>query len=295
MNSKIGIIGGTGLYNLEGFTDQQWLKVNSNFGNPSDKLLFGKLNNHEIVFLPRHSKGHIISPSDINYRANIEALKNSGVDRIISFSAVGSLSINIKPGSFVVVDQYIDRTYLRKNTFFEKGFVAHVSMAEPTCKIMNKVIYDCAKKLDIEIHNSGTYVVIEGPQFSTKAESKYFRKMGADIIGMTNMPEAKLAREAEIPYSTIALVTDYDCWHDEHENVSTNSILDTLSKNTDNAKKLISKIIPAISNLEAPFSCGSHNALEHAIATSKDYRDEKEMKKISNIAGRIIDKEGWNN
>ncbi|MBF16182.1 MAG: S-methyl-5'-thioadenosine phosphorylase [Chloroflexi bacterium] len=295
MNSKIGIIGGTGLYDLEGFTDQQWLKVSSNFGNPSDRLLFGKLNDHEIVFLPRHARGHTISPSDINYRANIEALKNSGVDRIISLSAVGSLNINIKPGSFVIVDQYIDRTYLRQNSFFEKGFVVHVSMAEPTCKIMNKVIYDSAKQLNIKVHDSGTYVVIEGPQFSTKAESNYFRKMGADIIGMTNMPEAKLAREAEIPYSTIALVTDYDCWHDDHENVSTNSILDTLSKNTDNAKKLISKIIPIISNLKAPFSCGSHNSLEHAVATSKEYRDEKEMKKISNIAGRIIDKKGWNN
>ena len=289
MNSKIGIIGGTGLYDLEGFTEHQWLKVSSNFGNPSDKLLFGKLNDHEIVFLPRHGRGHTISPSNINYRANIEALKNSGVDRIISLSAVGSLNINIKPGSFVIVDQYIDRTYLRQNSFFEKGFVVHVSMAEPTCKIMNKVIYDSAKQLNIKVHDSGTYVVIEGPQFSTKAESNYFRKMGADIIGMTNMPEAKLAREAEIRYASISMVTDYDCWHPDHENVDVQKVIKVLLDNAVKAKDMIKNLIK---NFEKHIDKNdpTNNCLDVAIITAPEKRTKKTIEKLKTIAGRVLSK-----
>ncbi|MDA9684905.1 S-methyl-5'-thioadenosine phosphorylase, partial [Candidatus Pelagibacter bacterium] len=216
---KLGIIGGSGLYNMEGFEKAKWKKINTPWGRPSDEILLANLEKEEICFIPRHSRGHKISPSNINFRANIDAMKQLGVTDIISVSAVGSLKENLEPGKFVVVDQFIDRTFSRIKTFFNEDIVAHVSMAKPTSEGLSKCCEAALNKLNIKNQVGGTYVVMEGPQFSTLAESNLYREWGADVIGMTNMPEAKLAREAEIRYCTVAMVTDYDCWHPDHEEV----------------------------------------------------------------------------
>lgn len=289
----IGIIGGTGLYELPGFESAQWVTVDSAFGQPSDQLLIGDFAGHRLVFLPRHGRGHRIPPTEINYRANIEAMKRAGVDRIVSFSAVGSLREELEPGTFVLVDQYIDRTFAREKSFFGTGFVAHVSMADPVCATTANSLSSAADATGLRTEQSGTYVVMEGPQFSSRAESELHRSWGADLIGMTNMPEAKLAREAEICYSTVAMVTDYDCWHDEHDAVSTASVLDVLRENSQHARDLIAAAIPMIATQPNPCESGCHRSLEHAIATAPDHRDPEMVKRLSIIANRVEGQTGW--
>ncbi len=289
----IGIIGGTGLYELPGFESAQWVTVESAFGEPSDQLLIGEYAGHRLVFLPRHGRGHRIPPSEINYRANIEALKRVGVTRIVSFSAVGSLREELEPGTFVLVDQYIDRTFAREKSFFGSGFVAHVSMADPICATTSKSLAAGADEANIRCVSGGTYVVMEGPQFSSRAESELHRSWGADLIGMTNMPEAKLAREAEICYSTVAMVTDYDCWHDDHEDVSTASVLEVLRENSEHAKSLVAAAVPIIAGQSTPCESGCHRALEHAIATTPEHRDPALARRLSVVAGRVSENAGW--
>ena len=289
----IGIIGGTGLYDLPGFEGAQWVTVESAFGEPSDQLLIGDFLGHRLVFLPRHGRGHRIPPTEINYRANIEAMKRAGVTRIVSFSAVGSLRDDLTPGTFVLVDQYIDRTFARDTSFFGTGFVAHVSMADPVCATTSESLADAAATAGINAVRGGTYVVMEGPQFSSRAESELHRSWGADLIGMTNMPEAKLAREAEICYSTVAMVTDYDCWHDEHEAVSTASVLEVLRENAGHARNLVTAAVPLIASLPAPCGSGCHRALEHAVATAPDHRSPEMVERLSVIAQRVTGRAGW--
>lgn len=292
-NNAIGIIGGTGLYDIDGFTNAQWVTIESAYGTPSDQLLIGDYEGHRLVFLPRHGRGHRIPPTEINYRANIDALKRAGVDRVVSFSAVGSLKEEHKPGDFVLVDQFIDRTFAREKTFFGTGFVAHVSMADPVCSTTQGVIAEAASELGLDHAVGGTYMVMEGPQFSSRAESELYRSWGCDVIGMTNMPEAKLAREAELAYATVAMVTDYDCWHTGHDDVSTASILEVLKTNTIHAKDLIKALVPKLAALQAPFDSGAHRSLEHAVATAPEHRDPELVAKLGVVAGRVIDGGGW--
>jgi 5'-methylthioadenosine phosphorylase len=291
--NAIGIIGGTGLYDIDGFENAQWVKIESAFGEPSDELLIGDFEGHRLVFLPRHGRGHRIPPTEINYRANIEALKRTGVDRIVSFSAVGSLKEEHKPGDFVLVDQFIDRTFAREKSFFSTGFVAHVSMADPICSTTQGVIAEAASELGLDPAVGGTYLTMEGPQFSSRAESELYRSWGCDVIGMTNMPEAKLAREAEMAYATVAMVTDYDCWHTDHDDVSTASILEVLKTNTIQAKNLIKALVPKLAALQAPFDSGAHTALEHSLATTPENRDPELVAKLNVVAGRVLDSTGW--
>jgi 5'-methylthioadenosine phosphorylase len=291
--NAIGIIGGTGLYDLDGFENAQWVTVESAFGEPSDQLLIGDFEGHRLVFLPRHGRGHRIPPTEINYRANIEALKRAGVDRVVSFSAVGSLKEEHKPGDFVLVDQFIDRTFAREKSFFGTGFVAHVSMADPICSTTQGVVAEAASELGLDHTVGGTYLAMEGPQFSSRAESELYRSWDCDVIGMTNMPEAKLAREAELAYATVAMVTDYDCWHDDHENVTTASILETLKTNTTQAKNLIKALVPKLATLQHPFPSGTHTSLTHALATSPEHRDPELVAKLGVVAGRVLDNGGW--
>ncbi len=289
----IGIIGGTGLYELEKLDHPQWVEIKSPFGIPSDHILTGELLGHRMAFLPRHGRGHRLLPSDINYRANIDAMKRAGVDRIISFSAVGSLKESLAPGDFVLVDQYIDRTFRRANTFFGIGLSAHVSMADPVCRTMMKAMMEAAADCNMNLIRGGTYLVMEGPQFSTRAESELYRSWGCDVIGMTNMPEAKLAREAEIAYATVAMVTDYDCWHQEHEDVSASMVLEVLKKNSQRARELIIAATPTVGALKAPFESGVHTALEHAIATAHDQRASDLIRRLDAVAARALNKSGW--
>jgi 5'-methylthioadenosine phosphorylase len=289
----VAIIGGTGLYDLPGFENSQWVTVESPFGKPSDQLLIGDFEGHRLVFLPRHGRGHRISPTEINYRANIDALKRISVNRIISFSAVGSLREDLEPGTFVMVDQYVDRTFARQKSFFGRGFVAHVSMADPVCSQTVSAITQAAKQAKVKSEPGGTYLVMEGPQFSTRAESELYRSWGSDVIGMTNMPEAKLAREAEICYATVAMVTDYDCWHDDYESVTTASVLDVLEQNVEHARSLAAAAVPLVAALPAPCPNGCDTALEHAIATAADHRDPEMERKLAAVAGRVIGKPGW--
>ena len=291
--TTVGVIGGTGLYDLEGFEDAQWVSVNSPFGEPSDDLLIGCFKGQRVAFLPRHGRGHRASPQHLNYRANIDVLKRAGVDRILSFSAVGSLKRELEPGMFVIVDQYIDKTSGRESTFFGDGFVAHVSMADPVCSTMCDAIEEASKIAEIDVIRGGTYIVMNGLPFSTRAESLMHREWNGDLIGMTNMPEAKLAREAEMSYATVAMVTDYDCWVEEHGDVTTSMVLEFLRQNSENAKKLVAAAIPVIGKLQAPFPSGVHTALEHAIATAPEYRDPSMMRKLDAVAGRVLKKEGW--
>ena len=291
--TTVGIIGGTGLYDLEGFENAQWVSVQSPFGEPSDDILIGTFGSNRVAFLARHGRGHRVPPSQVNYRANIDALKRVGVDRILAFSAVGSLTDELTPGTFVLVDQYMDRTTDRESSFFGPGFVAHVSMADPVCSTMNDAVEQAALGLGLDFVRGGTYLAMNGPQFSTRFESNLYRSWGCDVIGMTNMPEAKLAREAEMAYTTVAMVTDYDCWHDDHEDVSASMILEFLRRNTENAQRLVAAAIPVIGSLEAPFPSGVHTALEHAIATAPAYRDPEIVRKLDAVAGRVLKNEGW--
>lgn len=284
----LGIIGGSGIYNLEGLTETHWEKISSPFGEPSDELLFGKIHGESLVFLPRHGRGHPLSPSDINYQANIDVLKRVGVTDLISVSAVGSLREDLKPGMFVIIDQFIDRTVSRPRSFFGKGCVAHVSMAHPICSRLAKTVYETAQKLGIESVLGGTYLAMEGPQFSTYAESQMYRGWGCDVIGMTNIPEAKLAREAEICYTTIAMVTDYDCWHPDHDHVTVQQIIETFSNNAAKAQKLLQAVIPVIQKDRSAPDCACRHALDFALITAPDSRDPELLKKLDAVAGRIL-------
>jgi len=284
----IGIIGGSGLYNIEGLTDTKWVKVNTPWGDPSDELLTGVYEGTKVVFLPRHGRGHKISPSALNYRANIDALKRVGVTDIISMSAVGSLKEELPPGHFVIVDQFIDRSFAREKSFFGTGLVAHVSMAHPTCPRLGDALQDSLTALDLPHTRGGTYLVMEGPQFSTLAESNLYRSWGCSVIGMTNMPEAKLAREAEIDYATVAMVTDYDCWHEEHDAVTVDQVVKVLLGNADKARSLVKAVLPRIAAARGPCHAGCDTALQYALITAPEARDPALLEKLDAVAGRVL-------
>ena len=284
---KLGIIGGSGLYKMEGFKKTKWKKIKTAWGKPSDEILNAKLGKEEICFIPRHSRGHTINPTNINFRANIDALKQLGVTDIISVSAVGSLKENLEPGKFVIIDQFIDRTFSRIKTFFDEEIVAHVSMAKPTSSGLSDCCEFALNRLNIKNQRGGTYVVMEGPQFSTLAESNLYRSWGADVIGMTNMPEAKLAREAEIRYCTVAMVTDYDCWHPDHEEVDVSMVIQTLMKNAVNAQNMIKEVIKTFKDFSVEKD-PANNCLDVAIITDPKLRSKKTKKKLSHVAGRVL-------
>ena len=284
---KLGIIGGSGLYKMECFEKTKWKKVKTSWGSPSDEILIAQLGKEEICFIPRHARGHKINPSNINFRANIDALKQLGVTDIISVSAVGSLKENLEPGKFVIVDQFIDRTFARSKTFFDEEIVAHVSMAKPTSPGLASCCESALKKLNIKYQQGGTYVVMEGPQFSTLAESNLYRSWNADVIGMTNMPEAKLAREAEIRYCTVAMVTDYDCWHPDHEEVDVSMVIQILMKNAANAQNMIKEVIETFKDFSVEKD-PANNCLDVAIITDPKLRTKKTINKLKHIAGRVL-------
>ena len=286
---KLGIIGGSGLYKMEGFEKTKWKKINTPWGKPSDEILTAKLGKEEICFIPRHSRGHKISPSNINFRANIDAFKQMGVTDIISVSAVGSLKKDLEPGKFVIVDQFIDRTFSRIKTFFDEEIVAHVSMAKPTSSSLSDCCEAALNKLNIKNQRNGTYIVMEGPQFSTLAESNLYKTWEADVIGMTNMPEAKLAREAEIRYCTVAMVTDYDCWHPDHDEVDVAMVIQTLQKNASNAQNMIKEVIKTYKDFSVDKD-PANNCLDTAIITDPKLRTKKTIKKLKYIAGRALNK-----
>jgi len=284
---KLGIIGGSGLYKIDGFEKTKWKKIKSLWGKPSDEILLAKLEKEDICFLPRHARGHKINPTNINFRANIDVMKQLGVTDIISVSAVGSLKEDLEPGKFVIVDQFIDRTFSRIKTFFDEEIVAHVSMAKPTSPGLANCCEAALKKLNINYQKNGTYVVMEGPQFSTLAESNLYRSWNADVIGMTNMPEAKLAREAELRYCTVAMVTDYDCWHPDHEEVDVSMVIQTLQKNASNAQNMIKEIIKTFKDFSVDKD-PANDCLDVAIITDPKFRTKKTIKKLKNIAGRVL-------
>ena len=288
-NNKLAIIGGSGLYDVEEFKEREFLKINTPWGKPSDDILKTKYNNKEIYFLPRHGRGHTISPTKINFRANIDALKQLGVTDVVSVSAVGSLKEDLPPGKFVIVDQFIDRTFARNKTFFDDEIVAHVSMAHPTSNGLMNSCEEAIKQENIEYQRGGTYVVMEGPQFSTLAESNLYRSWNADVIGMTNMPEAKLAREAEIRYASVSMVTDFDCWHPDHENVDVQQVIKVLIDNAEKAKKMIKNIIDNFESHIDPKD-PTNNCLDVAIITSPEKRTQKTIDKLKTIAGRVLSK-----
>jgi 5'-methylthioadenosine phosphorylase len=284
----IGIIGGSGLYNIEGLTDTRWEKVETPWGAPSDELLIGQFHGTKVVFLPRHGRGHKLSPSSLNYRANIDALKRVGVTDIISMSAVGSLKEELPPGHFVIVDQFIDRSFAREKSFFGPGCVAHVSMAHPTCARIGDALEDSMKALGLNYTRGGTYLVMEGPQFSTLAESNLYRSWRCSVIGMTNMPEAKLAREAEMDYATVAMVTDYDCWHEDHDAVTVDQVIKVLLGNADKARSVVKEVLPRISAPRGACPHGCDTALQYALITEPDARDPAVLEKLSAVAGRVL-------
>ena len=288
-NNKLAVIGGSGLYDVEEFAKREFLKIDTPWGKPSDEILKTNYNNKEVFFLPRHGRGHFISPSKINFRANIDALKQLGVTDIVSVSAVGSLKEDLPPGKFVIVDQFIDRTFARNKTFFEDEIVAHVSMAQPTSNGLMNACEESIKKEKIDYQRAGTYVVMEGPQFSTLAESNLYRSWNADVIGMTNMPEAKLAREAEIRYASVAMVTDYDCWHSDHSNVDVQQVIKVLLGNAAKAKNMIKNLINNFENHIDPKD-PTNNCLDVAIITAPEKRTQKTKDKLKTIAGRVLNK-----
>lgn len=284
----LGIIGGSGVYDIDGLTDRVWRKVATPYGAPSDELLFGTLDGQRMVFLPRHGRGHRIPPSELNFRANIHALKQSGATDVISISAVGSLREDLPPGTFVIVDQFIDRTFARAKSFFETGLVAHVSCANPVCARLGDALEQAAKALALPVARGGTYLVMEGPQFSTKAESNLYRAWGCDVIGMTNMPEAKLAREAELCYATVAMVTDFDCWHPGHDSVTVDQVIKVLVANADNARALVKGVAPLLRHRPSACRMGCDHALDHALITAPEARDQALAAKLKVVAGRVL-------
>jgi len=286
---RIGVIGGSGLYQIDGLTNAEWRSVEGPFGPPSDAILTGELSGVPVAFLPRHGRGHRLGPADINYRANIDAMKRLGVTDIISVSACGSFREEMAPGDFVLVDQFIDRTVNRAATFFGPGLVGHVSMAHPTCTRLREHLLEASVTVDIRLHDGGTYLAMEGPQFSSLAESRMYRESWrADVIGMTNMPEAKLAREAEICYATVAMVTDYDSWHDDHGEVDITDILAVMRANVDKARALLSGVIPRMGNGRPPCPAGCDRTLDHAIITAPEVRDPALLARLDAVAGRVL-------
>ena len=288
-NNKLAVIGGSGLYDVEEFKERELIKLDTPWGKPSDDILKTKYNNKEVYFLPRHGRGHFISPSKINFRANINVLKQLGVTDIVSVSAVGSLKENLSPGKFVIVDQFFDRTFARDKTFFDDEIVAHVSMAHPTSNGLMNACEEAIKKEKIKYQRGGTYVVMEGPQFSTLAESNLYKSWKADVIGMTNMPEAKLAREAEIRYASVSMITDYDCWHPAHENVDVKSVIKVLLRNAEKAKNMIKNLIDNFEDHIDPNDPAT-NCLDVAIITDPKKRTQKTMDKLKTVAGRVLNK-----
>ena len=284
----IGVIGGSGVYDIAGLADTRWVEVNSPFGTPSDHLLLGQLDGQPVVFLPRHGRGHRVPPSELNFRANIDVLKRAGCTEILSVSAVGSLKEGLVPGNFVIVDQFIDRTFARHKSFFGTGLVAHVGMADPVCGRLGDALEDAAKESGVSATRGGTYLVIEGPQFSTRAESELYRSWDCDVIGMTNMPEAKLAREAEMCYATVAMVTDYDCWHPHHDDVTVESVIKVLIENAERARTLVKAVVPKLAGRTESCRQGCHTALETAIITAPDARDPGMAQKLSAVARRVL-------
>ena len=283
----IGVIGGSGVYQIDGLEGASWVKVKTPWGRPSDQVLVGRLNGLAMAFLPRHGRGHVETPSSINYRANIDALKRLGCTDVVAVSAVGSLREDFAPGDFVLVDQYIDRTFAREKSFFGPGCVAHVSLADPTCARLSATCAEAARQTGVRVHENATYLAMEGPQFSTRAESKMYRHWGADVIGMTGMPEAKLAREAELCYASVAMVTDYDCWREGHEAVDVAQVIATLTANAAHARSLVAAL-PGLLPSRAPCPQGCDHALHHAVMTAPDKRDPELLEKLKVIAGRVL-------
>ena len=284
----VGIIGGSGIYDIDGLQDRQWVTVSSPFGEPSDEILTGTLFGQAMAFLPRHGRGHKIPPSEVNYRANIDALKRLGVTDILSLSAVGSLKESLAPETFVIVDQFIDRTFAREKSFFGRGMVAHVSMAHPVCSRLGDHLQQAAQEAGINAVRGGTYLAMEGPQFSSLAESKLYRQWGCDVIGMTNMPEAKLAREAEICYASVAMVTDYDCWHPDHDHVTVEQIIGVLVANANKGRELVKHVVPQLKADAASTQCSCRSALQFALITAPEARDPVMLDKLSAVAGRML-------
>ncbi len=288
-NTMIGIIGGSGVYDIDGLEGASWVRVKTPWGAPSDEVLVGRLSGMPMAFLPRHGRGHVHSPSSVPYRANIDALKRLGCTDVISVSACGSFREEMAPGDFVVLDQYIDRTVGRASSFFGAGCVAHVAFAHPTCPRLSEACVRAARDTGITVHEGGTYLAMEGPQFSTRAESRMYREVwGADVIGMTGMPEAKLAREAELCYAAVAMITDYDCWHPDHESVDVSTVIQTLTTNSANAMALVSRLPALLGPTRAPCPHGCDRALDHAIMTAPDKRDPDLLAKLDAVAGRMV-------
>lgn len=285
---RLGIIGGSGIYDIDGLENPVWVKVASPFGEPSDEILTGTLFGQSMAFLPRHGRGHTIPPSEVNYRANIDALKRLGVTDIVSLSAVGSLREDLAPGTFVIIDQFIDRTFAREKSFFGKGLVAHVSMAHPVCSRLGDHLATSASATSLDIVRGGTYMVMEGPQFSSQAESQLYRQWGCDVIGMTNMPEAKLAREAELCYASVAMVTDFDCWHPDHDHVNVDQVIKVLLGNAGKGRELVKELVRQLPNDTTAHSCSCKHALEYALITAPQSRDPAMIKKLSVVAGRVL-------
>ena len=284
----IGVIGGSGLYDIGGLTNTRWERVDSPFGETSDEFLFGELDGLPLVFLPRHGRGHKIPPTELNYRANIDALKRVGVTEILSLSACGSLKKDLDPGTFVIVDQFIDRTFARVKSFFGTGLVAHVGFGHPVCSRLGDALEAGCTALGIKAVRGGTYLAMEGPQFSTLAESKLYQGWGCDVIGMTNMPEAKLAREAEMCYATVAMVTDYDCWHPDHDHVTVDAIIKVLMDNAEKARALVKNVVPRLADRKDLCHQGCHEALDNALITAPDARDPVMAEKLAAVAGRVL-------
>ncbi len=287
-DAVLGFIGGSGIYEIDGLSNTCWETISSPFGAPSDQLLFGELDGQKLVFLPRHGRGHKLNPSGINYRANIDAMKRAGVTDIISLSAVGSLKEEYAPGHFVLIDQFIDRTFAREKTFYTNGCAAHVSFSHPVAERLQAALAEACTRLGLPHDVNGTYICMEGPQFSTFAESTLYRSWGCDVIGMTNMPEAKLAREAEIPYATVAMVTDYDCWHPDHDSVTVEQVIKVLTGNAEKARDLVRTVAPMLAKRPEVDEQGGDNALQYALITHPEARDPELVAKLDAVAGRVL-------
>ena len=287
--SVLGIIGGSGMYDLPGLSDTRWVAMDTPWGAPSDELFCGRLGEAQLVFLPRHGRGHRIPPSQVNYRANIAALKMLGVTDLLSLSAVGGLRADLPPGTFVVVDQFIDRTYARDKSFFGTGLVAHVSMAHPVCSRLGRHVLAVLREQAVPHVDRGTYLAMEGPQFSTLAESRLYRSWNCDVIGMTNMPEAKLAREAELCYASVAMVTDFDCWHPGHDAVTVDAIIKVLLTNAASARGLVAQLADAVAQDTTAPACGCRTALQHALITAREHRDPGMVDRLRAVAGRVLE------
>lgn len=288
MNRMLGIIGGSGIYDIKGLEEAAWVRVSTPWGPPSDEVLCGRLSGLPVAFLPRHGRGHVHSPTSVPYRANVDALKRIGCTEVLALSAVGSLREDFAPGDFVRVDQYIDRTVAREKTFFEAGCVAHVAFAHPTCARLGEMAATAARAAGKAVHDSATYLAMEGPLFSTLAESRLYRQWGADVIGMTGMPEAKLAREAELCYASLAMVTDFDCWHPDHDAVDITAVIATLGANSEAGKATVAGLAAALEKAHAPCPCGCNRALDHALMTAPDKRDTAALARLDAVAGRVL-------